>query len=83
METTIKQAEEDRNRSLESAKRMYEEYRPLKEDIDRLRNNIGLDRLPDVTEDDPKLTTELVWLSFITSCNQFKTCSDKNMINSS
>ena len=58
METTIKQAEEDRNRALESAKRLYEDYRPLKQDVDHLRSSCSLDRLPDVMEEDPKLTNE-------------------------
>ncbi|XP_071115045.1 zinc finger C4H2 domain-containing protein-like [Haliotis cracherodii] len=58
METTIKQAEEERNRALESAKKMYEEYRPLKEDVDSLRSNIGLSKLPDIQDDDDKLKPE-------------------------
>ena len=45
METTIKQAEEDRNKSLETAKHLYEEYRPLKQHVDMLRASVGLDRL--------------------------------------
>ncbi len=58
METTIKQAEEDRNRALESAKHLYDEYRPIKQQVDMLRASVGLDRVPDVVEEDPKLTTE-------------------------
>jgi hypothetical protein len=58
MESTIKQSEEDRVKSLDSAKRLYEEYRPLKDQVDSLRNSVGLDQLPDLSEDDPKLTPQ-------------------------
>lgn len=58
METTIKQAEEERNRSLETAKKLYEEFRPLKDELDQLRGVIGLDKLPDLQEDEEKLTPE-------------------------
>ena len=56
METTIKQAEEERSRSLESVKHLYEDYRPLKEEVDGLRAKIGLDNLPELQEDEDKLT---------------------------
>lgn len=56
METTIKQAEEERSRSLESVKHLYEDYRPLKEEMDGLRAKIGLDNLPELQEDEDKLT---------------------------
>ncbi|XP_069124581.1 zinc finger C4H2 domain-containing protein-like [Argopecten irradians] len=58
METTIKQAEEERNRSLESAKKLYEEFRPLKGEVDQMRSSIGMDKLPDLQEEDEKLTPE-------------------------
>jgi hypothetical protein len=58
METTIKQAEEERNRSLETAKKLYEEFRPLKDELDQMRAVIGLDKLPDLQEDEEKLTPE-------------------------
>ena len=58
METTIKQAEDDRNRSLDSAKRLYEDYRPLKDQLDSLRTSVGLDHASGLDEDDPKLTQE-------------------------
>ncbi len=45
METTIKQAEEDRAKSLEAARRLYDEYAPLKQHVDVLRASVGLDRL--------------------------------------
>ena len=55
METTIKQAEEDRNKSLDAAKRLYEEYQPLKQHVDLLRASVGLDRLSEGDEE-PKLS---------------------------
>ncbi|XP_064628749.1 zinc finger C4H2 domain-containing protein-like [Lineus longissimus] len=58
MESTIKQAEEERHRALESAKHLYEEYRPLKDHVDNLRTNIGLEKLPKLEEEDDKLTPE-------------------------
>lgn len=61
METTIKQAEEDRNRCLDNAKKMYEEFKPLKDDIDHMRNLMGMEKLPSLNEDEEKLTPELVF----------------------
>lgn len=58
IETTIKQAEEDRNRALESAKRLFDEYKPLKEQVNQLRNNIGLEKLEDNEDEDIKVTPE-------------------------
>lgn len=58
METTIKQAEEDRNRCLENAKKMYEEFKPLKDDIDHMRSLMGMEKLPSLNEDEEKLTPE-------------------------
>ena len=61
METTIKQAEEERNRCIESVKHLYEDYRPLKEDVDGLRNKIGLDTLPELQEEEDKLTPKYIY----------------------
>jgi hypothetical protein len=58
METTIKQAEEDRNRTLDNAKKMYEEFKPLKDDIDHMRSLMGMEKLPNLNEDEEKLTPE-------------------------
>lgn len=53
MEGVIKQAEESRGRSMESAIRLHEEYVPLKGEIDRLRREcLGLERLPDLHEEE-------------------------------
>lgn len=58
METTIKQAEEERNRSLESTKKLYEEFRPLKDEVDSMRGIMGLEKLPDLQEEEEKLTPD-------------------------
>ncbi|KAH9518463.1 Zinc finger C4H2 domain-containing protein [Bulinus truncatus] len=58
METTIKQAEEERAKAYENAKRLFEESQPLKEEIDILRMRAGLDILSDVTEEAEKLKPE-------------------------
>ena len=58
MEIVIKQAEEDRNRHLENAKILNQECLPLKKTIDDLRSDIGLNPLPDLYEDDDKITPE-------------------------
>ncbi|XP_018574384.1 zinc finger C4H2 domain-containing protein isoform X2 [Anoplophora glabripennis] len=53
MEGVIKQAEESRTRSMNSALRLHEEYLPLKNEIDRLRREcLGLDRLPELHEEE-------------------------------
>uniref|UniRef100_A0A1B6LEE2 C4H2-type domain-containing protein n=1 Tax=Graphocephala atropunctata TaxID=36148 RepID=A0A1B6LEE2_9HEMI len=58
MENVIKKAEEARNRSLDRAKRVHEDYRPLKHDIDRMRRDyLGLERLPELHEEESGLIT--------------------------
>ena len=47
METTIKHAEEERSKAVDSARNLYEEIQMLKEEVDVVRSNIGLERLPD------------------------------------
>lgn len=58
MESTIKQAEEERNKSLEAARQLYTEFQPLKGQVDVIRNSLGLECLPDLTEEDNKFTPE-------------------------
>ncbi|XP_076038811.1 zinc finger C4H2 domain-containing protein [Oratosquilla oratoria] len=55
MESIIKAAEDVRNKSLEHARRLYDEYRPLKQEVSRLASqHLGMDNLPNLTpEDDP------------------------------
>lgn len=58
MENVIKKAEEARGRSLDRAKRVHEEYRPLKQEIDRMRRDyLGLERLPELHEEESDLIT--------------------------
>ncbi|KAK3798045.1 hypothetical protein RRG08_034606 [Elysia crispata] len=58
MESTIKQAEEERTKAYENAKRLYEECRPVKEELDILRMRAGLDIQHDLAEDAEKLKPE-------------------------
>jgi len=58
MESIIKQAEEDRNKSLDSAKRIHDEYKPLKDLIDKMRYEIGLTRLPELHEETASITPD-------------------------
>lgn len=53
METVIKQTEESMGRKLSTASRLHEDYRPLKAEVDLLRRQcLGLDRLPDLHEEE-------------------------------
>jgi len=54
METTIKHAEEERSKAMDSARNLYEEMQMLKEEVDAVRSNIGLERLPE-SEADSKI----------------------------
>ena len=58
MEATIKQAEEERGRATESAKKLYDEYRPLKEEVDHMRTRLGLRPLIELQDEDEKLRPE-------------------------
>ncbi|XP_060880340.1 zinc finger C4H2 domain-containing protein isoform X1 [Metopolophium dirhodum] len=56
MESVIKKAEESRNRSMERAKQVHDEYKPLKTDIDLMRRDLlGLERLPELHEEESDL----------------------------
>lgn len=56
MESVIKKSEESRNRSMERAKQVHDEYKPLKMDIDRMRRDLlGLERLPELHEEESDL----------------------------
>lgn len=53
METVIKQAEENRIRSINMANRFHEEYVPLKTEVDNMRRDyLGMERLPELHEED-------------------------------
>ena len=58
MESTIKQAEEERTKAYENAKRLYEECRPVKEELDMLRMRAGLDIQHDLAEDAERFKPE-------------------------
>ncbi|CAG2113266.1 unnamed protein product [Medioppia subpectinata] len=58
MENVVKQGEEDRNRHLENAKHLHQEFQPLKDLIDKLRSDIGLPRLPELHEESDKFKPE-------------------------
>lgn len=65
MENTIKQSESDLNKLLESTRRLHDEYKPLKEHVDALRMTLGLQRLPDLSQEEEKLSLELVTLCLL------------------
>lgn len=60
MESTIKQSENDLNKLLETTRRLHDEYKPLKEHVDALRMTLGLHRLPNLNEEEEKLSLESV-----------------------
>ncbi|TKS72618.1 Zinc finger C4H2 domain-containing protein [Collichthys lucidus] len=61
MESTIKQSENDLNKLLETTRRLHDEYKPLKEHVDALRMTLGLHRLPNLNEEEEKLSLESVY----------------------
>ncbi|XP_047392147.1 zinc finger C4H2 domain-containing protein isoform X4 [Sciurus carolinensis] len=65
MENTIKQSENDLNKLLESTRRLHDEYKPLKEHVDALRMTLGLQRLPDLCEEEEKLSLEMIQPMFL------------------
>lgn len=58
MEETIKQSQEEKKRALESVRRLHGEYKPLKEEINHLREVIGLNRV-DETDDNQTIDSFL------------------------
>lgn len=60
MESTIKQSENDLNKLLETTRRLHDEYKPLKEHVDALRMTLGLNRLPNLNEEEERLSLECV-----------------------
>ena len=65
METTMKQAEEERMRNVSNVRQLYDEYRPLKDHVDLLRSTVGLEPLPSVVgpEEANKLAPQYVYFS--------------------
>ncbi|KAI4889538.1 hypothetical protein NFI96_005764 [Prochilodus magdalenae] len=58
MENTIKQSESDLNKLLESTRRLHDEYKPLKDHVDALRVTLGLQRLPDLSQEEERLSLD-------------------------
>merc|ERR1712095_208212 len=53
METIIKQAEESKRTAIDSARRIAEDYRPLKHEVDLMRTELlGLEKLPELPQSD-------------------------------
>merc|ERR1712062_920634 len=59
METVIKQAEESKRTAMDSARRLVEDYRPLKHEVDLMRTELlGLEKLPELAnEEKERLST--------------------------
>ena len=57
METTIKQAEEERTRAVQESKRLLKDYQPIRDQINKIRDMLNLDRIPDNEEDETTLMT--------------------------
>ena len=55
METTIKQAEEERVRAVQESKRLLKDYQPIKEQINKLREVLHLEKLPEHDDDETAL----------------------------
>jgi hypothetical protein len=70
MENTIKQADEEKRRAFESARRLQNEYKPLKDHINELRESIGLNR---TDENDDVLVIE----QFLGKLQPFTNSTDK------
>lgn len=71
MESTIKQSENDLNKLLETTRRLHDEYKPLKEHVDALRMALGLHRLPNLNEEEEKLSLESVYIHNRTHAQMF------------
>ena len=53
METVMKQAEEAKRSSIDSARRAFEDYQPLKHEVDLMRTELlGLEKLPELPEEE-------------------------------
>ncbi|CAF1015918.1 unnamed protein product [Adineta steineri] len=57
METTIKQAEEERTKAIQESKRLFKDYQPMKEQINKLRDLLNLEKLQDNEDDEAALMT--------------------------
>ena len=51
MENTIKQSEAERERGLDTLRRLHDEYKPLKREVDKMRGSLGLDKIANLDEE--------------------------------
>jgi len=60
METVIKQAEESKRNTIDSARRLAEDYRPLKHEVDLMRTELlGLEKLPELPNEEKEKMSAL------------------------
>ncbi|CAF0761025.1 unnamed protein product [Didymodactylos carnosus] len=57
METTIKQAEEEKLRAIQDTRRLAKDYHPIREQIQKLRETLSLERLPDNEDEEATILT--------------------------
>lgn len=76
MEAVIKQSEEDRNRHLDTAKMLNRQFLPLKEQVDKMREEIGLPRLPELHEEDEKFKPEFFEKATVSDWTHHHSVSD-------
>ena len=58
METVIKQAEESKRSAIENARRLVDDYRPLKHEVDLMRTELlGLEKLPELANEEKERLT--------------------------
>nr|CAB3239834.1 dolichol-phosphate mannosyltransferase subunit 1 [Phallusia mammillata] len=60
MESLIKQSTNDRNSTLTEAQKLMQQYKPLKREVDILRLDIGLNRNPELIEEEPNITSGIL-----------------------
>ncbi|KXJ23699.1 zinc finger C4H2 domain-containing protein [Exaiptasia diaphana] len=52
MENTIKQSEAERERGFDVIRRLHDDYKPLRMEVDRMRLSLGLEQLPAMEEEE-------------------------------
>lgn len=52
MENTIKQSEAERERGFDIIRRLHDDYKPLRMEVDRMRLSLGLEQLPAMEEEE-------------------------------
>ena len=57
METTIKQTEEEQSRTLHDSKQLLKDYQPIKEQINKIRDILNLEKLSDHDDHETTLVT--------------------------